>query len=154
MYGSRVAQAPRGFRWWLLALVACVLLAGGFCKQRARGVAPPRVQLEQAAPARDAYTGFVIGPKASVDTAGRFWLAGFVFRTTREKRYLGDVAVAAMDVQCSYAADEFQALFREPGSLVTFKAAQGPDGNLELTSCPADATGLGNFAVGPAGGAT
>jgi hypothetical protein len=96
---------------------------------------------------RGGYTGFVLGPKANLDLAGRLWLAGFLFRPTRERRLPVDAAVAAVDVQCSYSRDEYEALFAALESLVTFTAVQGADGNLELTSCPVHAAPEGDIDI-------
>lgn len=97
--------------------------------------------------ARDRYTGFVLGPKASVDSAGRVWLAGFVFRPTRVN-HMVDATVTGVAVQCSYSPEEYERLFRPLESLVTFTADAASAGNMELTSCPVDARPSGNSDLG------
>ncbi len=92
----------------------------------------------------DRYTGFVLGPKGSAESTGQIWLAGFVFRPTQERRGL-DVTVTALAVECPYSPAEYEALFRQLESLVTFTAVATAAGNMELTSCPTDARRSGNL---------
>jgi hypothetical protein len=131
---------------FLLALLLICALLVGACGL-VRLVSAPAASAPPVSLARDLYTGFIFRPKAGVDAGGYLWIGGFIFRSTRERRLPGDVAVAAVAVECRYSPTDFERLFNAPDSLVTFSAIEGPDGNLELTSCPVDARPAGNIDI-------